>query len=106
MAGKIFAEGLLEILLDIINNNVTFVLPLKFGKYAEIYMKQFSDEKFIELYKIGAFNKIDFVKSGFTGNQLQFRYNTMAGPKDKPIRVTGELKKLITDHTHQAKQYY
>ena len=72
LASKIFKDCLYEILLDIIENNVTFVLPLKYGHYAEIYMKQFSDEisgidgeavsndeEFKKLYKYGKFKNID-----------------------------------------------
>jgi hypothetical protein len=39
LAAKIFDDCFYEILLDIINNNVTFVLPLRFGNYGEISMK-------------------------------------------------------------------
>lgn len=51
LAAKIFEDCFHMILLDIINNNVTFVLPLKFGNYGEISMKSFSEEKFKEVYK-------------------------------------------------------
>jgi hypothetical protein len=93
--------------LDIIENNVTFVLPLKYGNYAEIYMKQFSDEEFKKLYKYGKFKNIDYVLSQFTGNELVYKYSTRTvDNKEKPIYVNKELKKLIEKHTNEAKQYY
>jgi hypothetical protein len=93
--------------LDIIENNVTFVLPLKYGNYAEIYMKQFSDEEFKKLYKYGKFKNIDYVLSQFTGNELVYKYSTRTvDTKEKPIYVNKELKKLIEKHTNEAKQYY
>jgi hypothetical protein len=93
--------------LDIIENNVTFVLPLKYGNYAEIYMKQFSDEEFKKLYKYGKFKNIDYVLSQFTGNELVYKYSTRTvDTKEKPIYVNKELKKLIDKHTNEAKQYY
>ena len=94
-------------LWDIIENNVTFVLPLKYGNYAEIYMKQFSDEEFKKLYKYGKFKNIDYVLSQFTGNELVYKYSTRTvDTKEKPIYVNKELKKLIEKHTNEAKQYY
>lgn len=107
LAAKIFKDCFYEILLDIIDNNVTFVLPLKYGDYAEIYMKQFSDDNFKRLYKKGKFNNIDFVLSQFTGNQLTFKYSTRTvGDREKPIYVNKELKKLIEEYTNKARQYY
>lgn len=103
----IFTECFHEILLDIINNNVTFVLPLRFGKYAELCMENISGEKFKEAYAKGAFNKIDFVKSEFSANRPAFRYKNREGIlKSKPIYLDKELDDLIIDYTYQGKQYY
>lgn len=107
LAAKIFKDCFYEILLDIIENNVTFVLPLRYGNYAEIHMKQVADEEFKRLYKYGKFNNIDFVLSQFTGNELVYRYTThTVGTKEKPIYVNKELKKMIEKYTNEAKQYY
>ena len=82
-------------------------MPLKYGNYAEIYMKQFSDEEFKKLYKYGKFKNIDYVLSQFTGNELVYKYSTRTvDTKEKPIYVNKELKKLIEKHTNEAKQYY
>ena len=106
-ASNIFKDCFYDILLDIINNNVTFVLPLRYGNYAEIYMKQFSEDEFKKLYKWGKFKNIDFVLSQFTGNELVYKYDTQTvGVKEKPIYVNKELKKLIEKYTNEAKQYY
>lgn len=107
LAANIFKDCFYEILLDIIDNNVTFVLPIKYGNYAEMYMKQYSGEEFKKLYKWGKFNDIDFVLSQFTGNGLAFRYSTHTrGTKEKPIYVNKELKRLIIKYSNEAKQYY
>lgn len=107
LATKIFEDCFHTILLDIINNNITFVLPLKFGEYAEISMKQFSEEKFKDLYNKGKFNDLDYVLTQFTGNQLSFRYMKRdKGYKEKLIYVGSKLKKLITKYTYEGKQYY
>jgi hypothetical protein len=107
LASNIFKDCFYEVLLDIINNNVTFVLPIKYGNYAEICMKQYSGEEFKKLYKWGKFSNIDFVLSQFTGNQLTFRYSTKnSGTKEKPIYVNKDLKKLIEKYSNEARQYY
>lgn len=107
LAARIFKDCFYEILLDIIDNNVTFVLPLKYGNYAEIYMKQFADDAFKRLYKYGKFKNIDFVLSQFTGNELVYKYNTQSiGMKEKPIYVSKDLKEKIEKYTNEAKQYY
>lgn len=107
LAAKIFEDCFHMILLDIINNNVTFVLPLKFGNYGEISMKSFSEENFKEVYKKGKFNDLDYVLTQFTGNQLAFRY-TKPGydASEKLIYVDSSLKSLITKNTYEGKQYY
>ena len=107
LAANIFKDCFYEILLDIINNNITFVLPLRYGNYAEIYMKQFSEDKFKKLYKWGKFRNIDFVLSQFTGNEITYSYNTHTiGTKEKPIYVDDKLKSLIEYYTNLAKPYY
>lgn len=107
LASKIFTDCFYEILLDIIENNVTFVLPLKFGNYAEMFMKQYADDEFKNVYKRGKFRRIDYILSQFMGNQITYRYNTHNnGPKYKPIYVNGLLKEKIEQYTHEAKSYY
>lgn len=107
LAEKIFCDCFFDILLDIINNNTTFVLPLRFGAIGELFMKQYADEEFKKLYKIGKFKNIDFVLSQFTGNTLAFRYGDRTHPiKQKPIYVNRELKTLIEKYTNEGKQYY
>ena len=60
------------ILLDIIENNVTFVLPLLNNKTATIYAKPVTGEDFKIARQRGAFADIDFLKTNFTGYQLTY----------------------------------
>lgn len=60
------------ILLDIIENNVTFVLPLLNNRTATIYAKPVVGEEFKLARKRGAFADIDIVGSNFTGYQLTY----------------------------------
>lgn len=52
------------IILDIINNNITFVLPTV-HKEAMIHVKQFTGETFRHMYNMGKFNDIDYLMSNF-----------------------------------------
>lgn len=107
LASDIFKDCFYEILLDIIDNNVTFVLPLKFGNYAEISMTQVRNEEFKKLYKLGKFSNIDYILSEFTGNEITFKYKTKTqGLKSKTIYLNGKLKEKIDYNTNKAKQYY
>lgn len=106
-AVRIFNDCFYEILLDIIHNNVTFVLPLTFGQYGEIHMQQHEGEEFKRLYKLGKYNNIDFILSGFTGNQLYYNYTTKKKePRKKPIYVSKNLKDWIKKYTEEGKAYY
>ena len=106
-AAKVFYDCFYEILLDIIHNNVTFVLPLMFGNYAEMHMQTIEGEDFKRLYRKGKFRGIDFLKSNFCGNQLMYRYVTKKKvPKNKSIYVGQSLGSIIKKYTEEGKQYY
>ena len=103
---SVYMYCLYLILLDIIENNVTFVLPL-FGKQeACLYVKMFDGEKFRKMYSKGKFAGIDFLKSGFKGYQIYFQYTYKGGVREKPIYVSNTLKDLFYNNINNGKQYY
>ena len=107
LAGRLFRDCFYEILLDIIENNVTFVLPLKFGDYGELSIEHVSDGEFIQAYKKGAFRGVDFIKSQFTGNTIMYRYSTKRMKnRRKPVYVGGELGEKLLKYTNEGRQYY
>ena len=79
---RIFRTSIKIILDDIINNNVTFVLPLTNAMKSVICMQKFSDKKFMDCRKNGKWKDIDYLKSGFKGYQLVLK---MYG--DRPSRT-------------------
>lgn len=103
---KIFADVFFEILLDIIENNVTFVLPLRWGEHAEISMDTIEGEEFKKMYKKGSFNDVDFVLSGFTAHRLKYTYKKGKQTRWKHIYINKALSKLLTKHTNEGKVYY
>ena len=88
LAGEIFTRCFYEVLLDVINNDAIFVLPLK-NDYAEINMTTVSGDDFIKAYKNGKFQNIDFVKSNFSAS-----YPTYVNKRGKSVTlyVTGWLR--------------
>lgn len=60
------------ILLDIIENNVTFVLPLFNNKHASIYIRPIVGEALKTARQRGAFADIDLLVTNFTGYQITY----------------------------------
>lgn len=107
IAAKIFEECMYRILLDIIENNITFVLPLPFGNYAELHAQSYTDEEFKKIYRSGGFRSIDFIKSNFTGNRIMYRWEGKNKSKhSKPVHLHGELYNKLKDKTEQGKRYW
>lgn len=105
LAAQILTYCFYLIILDIINNNATFVLPTV-NKEAFIHVKQFTGEQFKHMYRMGKFNDIDYLMSNFKGYQIYFRYAYKGGYREKPIYINSTLKKKFIDNINNGKQYY
>ena len=107
LCSKIFADTFFEILLDIIKNNTTFVVPLRYGEYAEICIEPIEGDEFKEMYKKGSFKNVDYVASQFTAYMVKYKYRLRDGRmKTKPIYLSKELNELLTKYTNEGKEYY
>lgn len=94
------------ILLDIIENNATFVLPLFGNKEACFHVKKFDGEAFKRMRQSGMFQEIDLLKSNFCGYVINFQYTTSWGLREKTLHVSPKLKKIFYDYINNGKQYY
>ena len=95
------------ILLDIIQNNITFVLPLFNNRHASIYVRPIVGEEFKKARQYGAFEDIDFLATNFTGYQLTYSWETTGGNiRYKPIYINKRFKDVLYDYINQGKQYY
>lgn len=103
ICARVLAYFLKLVFWDIINNNITFKFPSGTKCYFE--MNTVSGENFKTAIQNGAFQEVDFLKSGFRGNQLQFRYNTRYGHWVKPVYVSGKMKRAIIENTNNGKSY-
>lgn len=103
---RVFKDALKLILRDIIENNVTFVLPTV-GIRAEIHVNNTEGKNFEKARKNGKWLDVDFLASNFTGNQLVL---DMYGKKNgirrrKPIYVDKVLRDRLTELTNEGKKY-
>ena len=106
LINDIFLYSMELIFNDIIENNVTFVLPTRSRK-ADIHMHRFTDRVFQRGRKAGKWRDIDYLASYFSGYQMVLTmYNREGKPaRQKPIYVDKRFNAKITEKVNQGKQY-
>lgn len=107
LCASVLVYCFLLILLDIIENNVTFVLPLFGNRYACIYVRPIVGEEFKRARQSGAFEDIDFLATNFTGYRLTYSWETKSGIyRYKPIYINKRFKDVLHKYINSGKQYY
>ena len=107
LCSKIFADTFFEILLDIIKNNTTFVVPLRYGEYAEIYIERIESDIFKKMYNNGSFKNVDFIITNMGAYQMRYKYRLKDGSmRSKPIYLSKELNELLIKYINEGKEYY
>lgn len=103
---RVFLKTLQLIINDIIDNNVTFQLPVS-GRQVEMHMDNVQGKQFQKARKNGKFLDVDFLNSNFTGNQIVFDmyYKNGGVRRRKPIYLNPTLRDKITTNTNNGKQY-
>ena len=102
---KIFKESIRVILLDIINNNVTFWLPLTGSKKCNIHIRRVQGEEFKNLRQAGKWKDIDILKSMFSGYQISMFMLGKRTPRIKSIYLNKELRDTITNNANNGISY-
>ena len=102
---KIFKENLKLVINDIIDNNVTFWLPLTGEKKCNIRMRRVQGKEFQNMRKAGKWKDIDILKSMFSGYQLSFSMLGKRTPRVKSIYVNKELRDKIIENINNGVQY-
>lgn len=105
IAKAIFKSALSMVIEDIIENNVTFLLPTK-SKKAELKMKRFTRDKFSKARRNGKWSKVDFLTSNFCAYQIVFNFQSQGVMREKLIYLDSKHRDKITDYTNKGKQYY
>lgn len=95
------------VILDIIENNVTFVFSLNSQiRSATLSVKCFEGDVFQKQYVAGRFKGIDFLESNFKGYQLYFFYKKGNDWREKPIFINKKLKDLFYEKINNGMVYY
>lgn len=89
------------IIIDIIENNVTFKFPVS----TSLEMVPYTGDDFVRMCKLGCFDDIDYLASNFTGYRLKLTYRTRYKTWRKCIAVSDYLKQRITKYTNEGKRY-
>ena len=105
LVGAILTYCFQLIILDIIENNVNFVLPV-IGRKAVIYVRPITGKTFEYLYREGSFEGLDFLKTNFIGYRLTYRYQIKGGIREKPIHVNRSLKQRLFENANNGMIYY
>lgn len=102
---KVFKENLKLVLSDIIENNVTFWLPLTGNRRCNIHMKRVHGEEFKNLRRGGKWKDVDIIKSMFSGYELRLFMLGNRTPRVKTIYLNKEYRERITINTNNGVQY-
>lgn len=102
---KIFKESIYLVLMDIIHNNVTFILPVYGLCSCKMKMKRIQGEAFKNLRRGGKWKDVDIFASMFSGYQIYFYMEGRRTPREKPVYINKHLTKLITEYTNKGVSY-
>lgn len=102
---KIFRESVKLVINDVINNNVTFWLPLTGEKKCNIHMRRIQGDAFKNLRKTGKWKDVDILKSMFSGYELGFFMLGKRTPRVKSIYLNKELRDRIIYNTNNGVSY-
>ena len=94
------------VILDIIENNITFEFPMLGSSKAFLYAKCFSGEDFKQRYARGQFKGIDFLSSEFKGYAITFQWHRGKKIREKPFYINTKIKNWFYDKINKGKQYY
>lgn len=102
---RVFKENLKLVLNDIIENNVTFWLPLTGNRRCNIHMKRVCGDEFKNLRRGGKWKDIDIVKSMFSGYELRLFMLGKRTPRVKTVYLNKEFRERISINTNNGMQY-
>lgn len=102
---RVFRESVKLVINDIINNNVTFWLPLTGNKKCNIHMRRVQGDEFKNLRRAGKWKDVDILKSMFSGYEIGFFMLGNRTPRIKSVYLNRELRDRITINTNNGMQY-
>lgn len=104
LAGKIWKECVKLVVEDIVDNNVTFQLPIKRKAYLKV--KGYDGDTFVKGVQKGMWKDVDYLASDFTGYRMVYEYQKGKTMIDKDVYLNKRLNDKITKRTNEGKAYY
>lgn len=104
--GYVLAYFFYLVILDIIENNITFEFPVTGKNKGFLYAKCFYGEDFKQRYSRGQFRGIDFLGSEFKGYQITYQWHHNNRIREKPFYINTKIKNWFYDKINKGKQYY
>lgn len=101
LMGRILRYLIYLIIIDVIENNVTFKFPEKC--YSWIEMTPIHGDDFTNARQNGAFRDVDFLMSNFTGYVIYLRRTTKYGTRRTRLYVSSKYRDRITQLTNEGK---
>ena len=102
---RIFRESVKLVINDVVNNNVTFWLPLTGNKRCNIHLRRVQGNEFRNMRKAGKWKDLDFLKSNFSGYQLSLFMLGKRTPRIKSVYINKRYTNIITENTNNGMQY-
>lgn len=102
---KIFKKSLELVLNDIVNNNITFWLPLTGTKKCNLHIRRVQGEEFKKLRRGGKWKDVDIVNSMFSGYEICLFMLGNRTPRVKKVYVNKSLREQITFNTNRGIPY-
>lgn len=102
---KVFKESIKLVISDIVNNNITFWLPLTGSKRCNIHMRRVQGNEFKNLRRGGKWRDIDIINSNFSGYQLSLFMLGNRTPRVKSIYLNKKFRTIISNNTNNGMSY-
>lgn len=102
---KIFRDFLKILFLDIVENNITFWLPLSGKVKSNIHMRRVEGKSFKKLRQAGKWKEIDIFKSNFCAYQMSLYLLGQRTPRVKNVYLNKFYRDIITKKTNEGFPY-
>lgn len=102
---RIFTECFKIVIDDIINNNITFWLPLTGQKKCNLHMRRVQGDEFKNMRKHNKWGDVDIIQSMFSGCEIGMFMLGNRTPRVKTVYVDNNRKNIITDNTNKGMPY-